>query len=275
MGSEGVRECRGDKCNLDAPAPRCLAGGMKKILYLGGGLLVVALIAFFALEFFLGHVVTAGVNNFAPKLTQTKVVLDRSVVSPLSGHGTLHGLVVGNPKGWSDGNLCSLGKIHIDVAPFSILGDHIIVNEIVIEAPEFNYETKLIASNVNDLLKNIEAAMGGGKDAAPTATSKSGQPIKFEVKKFRLQSGKVRLGVAGAAGLTLPMPDIELNDLGTKEGGITPDQLVFAVMKSVTSSVISATAKAAGQIGATGGAAAVEGVKKTGEAIKSLFGGKK
>ncbi len=275
MGSEGVREWRSDKCNLDAPAPRCLAGGMKKLLYLGGGLLIVALIAFVVLQFFLGSVVTAGVNNFAPKLTQTKVVLDGATISPLTGSGTLKGLVVGNPKGWSDGNLCSLGKIHIDVAPFSILGDHIIVNEIVIEAPEFNYETKLIASNVNDLLKKIEAAMGGGKDAAPTATSKSGQPIKFEVKKFRLQSGKVRLGVAGAAGLTLPMPDIELNDLGTKEGGITPDQLVFAVMKSVTSSVISATAKAAGQIGATGGAAAVEGVKKTGEAIKSLFGGKK
>ncbi len=247
---------------------------MKKLLFIGGGLVVLALIAFVALEFFLGSVITAGVNNFAPKLTQTKVVLDGATISPLSGRGTLKGLVVGNPKGWSDGNICSLGKIHVDVAPFSLLGDHIIVNEISIEAPEFNYETKIIASNVNDLLKNIEAAMGGGKDAAPQATTKSGKPIKFEVKKFRLASGKVRLGVAGA-GMTLPMPDIELTDLGTKEGGITPDQLVFAVMKSVTSSVVSATVKAAGQIGSTSGAATVEGVKKTGEAIKNLFGGKK
>ena len=248
---------------------------MKKLLYLGGGLVVVALVAFVALEFFLGSVVTAGVNNFAPKLTQTKVVLEGATISPLTGSGTLKGLVVGNPKGWSDGNICSLGKIHVSVAPFSVLGDHIIVNEITIEAPEFNYETKIIASNVGDLLKNIEATMGGGKDAAPPATTKSGQPIKFEVKKFRLANGKVRLGVAGAAGMTLPMPDIELTDLGTKEGGITPDQLVFAVMKNVTSSVITATAKAAGEIGKTGGAAAVEGVKKTGEAIKNLFGGKK
>ncbi|MSU72503.1 MAG: hypothetical protein EXS43_09195 [Opitutus sp.] len=88
-----------------------------------------------------------------------------------------------------------------------------------------------------------------------------------------MQNGRVRLGVGGT-GMSLPMPPITLTDLGTKEGGITPDQLVFAVMKNVTGSVGSATASAAGDIGKTG-AAAAEGLKKTGEAIKGLFGGKK
>ena len=247
---------------------------MKKFATIAAGLIALALVAFFTLQFFLGSIVTAGINNFAPTLTHTTVVLQSASNSPLSGSGTLSGLVVGNPKGLSDGNLCSLGKIHLSVAPFSLLGDHIVVNEISIEAPEFNYETKVVASNVNDLLKNIEATMGGGKGAAPTATTKSGKPIKFEVKKFSMQNGRVRLG-GGGAGMSLPMPPITLTDLGTKEGGITPDQLVFAVMKNVTGSVVSATASAAGDIGKTGGAAAADGLKKTGEAIKGLFGGKK
>jgi hypothetical protein len=246
----------------------------KKLIIIGGALFAVGLIAFVSLYFFLGSVVTAGVNRFAPQLTQTKVVLESATISPLSGRGTLKGLVVGNPKGWSDNNLCSLGQIHLDVVPFSILGDHIVINEISIEAPEFTYETKIISSNVADLLKNIESAMGGGKNAAPQATTKGGKPIKFEVKKFNLQNGKVHLGVAGA-GMTLPMPPISLTDLGTAEGGITPDQLVFAVMKSVTGSVVSATAQAAGQIGKTGGAATVESAKQAVEGIKGLFGGKK
>ena len=101
-----------------------------------------------------------------------------------------------------------------------------------------------------------------------------GEPIKFEVKHFRLENGWVRLGV-GPAAMKLPMLPIELRDLGTHEGGITPDQLVFAVMRSVTGSVVGATAGAAGKIGSTAGAAAAEGIKKTGEAIKGLFGGKK
>lgn len=244
---------------------------MKKTLLIGvASLVVIAVGAYLVLHFFLGSIVTAGVNNFGPKLTQTRVELDSARISPLTGTGTLNGLVVGNPEGWSDNNLCSLGRIHVDMAPFSILGDHIVVNEIVIEAPEFNYETKVIASNVSDLMKNIEKSLGG--PSAPAAESE--RPTKFEVKRFSLRDGKVRLGV-GTAAMTLPMPPIELNDLGTKEGGITPDQLVFAVMKSVTGSIVSATTQAAGQIGATGGAATAEGVKQMGNAIKGLFGGDK
>ncbi len=135
-----------------------------------------------------------------------------------------------NSQGWSDANLCSLGKVHVDVQPFSILGDHIVVNEITIEAPEFNYETRRVASNVTDLLKNIGEATGAKN--APQATTKSGKPIKFEVKRLRLNNGWVRLGV-GPAALKLPMPPIALDNLGTSEGGITPEQLAFAVMRSL------------------------------------------
>lgn len=245
---------------------------MKKVLLYGGIALLVLLIAgFVTAQFFLGSIVKAGVNKFGPGITQTKVELASASVSPLSGSGTLSGLVIGNPKGWSENPLCSLGKVHVDVAPMSLLGDHIVVDLIEIEAPEFNYETKLVASNVNDLLKNIEQSVGSGGAKPKT---EGGKPVKFEVKKFKLTNGKVRVGL-GAAAMSLPMPPIELTDLGTKEGGITPDQLAFAVMKNVTASIVSATAQAAGQIGKTSGAAAAEGAKQVGEAIKGLFGGKK
>jgi hypothetical protein len=248
---------------------------MKKLLIIAGIVVGLGLVGVVALSFFLGHIVTAGVNAFAPKLTQTSVTLASARISPLTGSGTLSGLVVANPKGWSENNLCSLGKIGIDLDPFSILGTHIAINEITLDAPEFNYETKIIASNVGDLLKNIEATMGGGKGtAASTPTAKSGQPIKFAVKKFTLTNGKVRLGVGGT-GATLPMPPITLTDLGTKEGGITPDQLVLAVMKSVTTSIVSATANALGDVSKTSGAAAAEGAKKAVEGIRGLFGGDK
>ncbi|HWA10007.1 MAG TPA: hypothetical protein VG838_11200 [Opitutaceae bacterium] len=245
----------------------------KKLLSLVGVLLVLALVAYVVLQFFLGSIVTRAVNNFAPRLTQTKVELAGAHISPLSGVGTLSGLYVGNPKGWTSEKAFYLGKIHVDMQPFSIFGDHIIVNEISIDQPEFVYETHLVSSNIGDLLKNIESVVGS-TGGGPQATAKNGQPVKFEVKKFTLTNGKVTLGV-GVAAMTLPMPPITLENLGTSEGGITPGQLAFAVMRSVTSSVVGATLKAAGQIGTTSGAAASEGVKKAGEAIKGLFGGKK
>lgn len=246
---------------------------MKKLLIFGGIVVGIGIVGVVVLTFFLGSIVTKGVNKFGPEITQTKCELQSASLSPLSGSGTLKGLVIGNPKGWSENNLCSLGTVHVDVAPFSIFGDHIVINTIEIDAPEFNYETKLVASNVNDLLKNIEQAMGGKKPGTEP-TTKDGKPVKFEVKHFKLNNGKVRVGV-GPAAMTLPMPPIELHDLGTKEGGITANQLAFAVMRSVTASIVSATTEAIGKLGKTSGASAAEGVKQVGDAIKGIFGGEK
>jgi hypothetical protein len=233
------------------------------------GLVVVVYIG---LTFFLGSIVKAGVNSFGPKLTQTKVVLAGAHISPLTGSGNLSGLAVGNPKGWSDANAFYLGKIHLDVEPFSVLGDHIVINELIIDQPEFLYETKIISSNIKDLLKNIEEFTGQGGEEP---RSKSGKPIKFVVKKFRLTNGTARLGV-GPAAIPLPLPPIAMDNLGVEEDGITPDQLAGVVMKKVLGSIVQASAQALTKSGSTSGAAAAEAVqdaaKKTGDSLKKLFG---
>lgn len=245
---------------------------MKKILlYVAIALLVLVLVGYVAGQFFLGSVVKTGVNNVGPRVTQTKVELADASLSPLTGTGTLSGLAVGNPAGWSDTNALYLGRVHMDVEPTSVLGDTIVVNELVIEQPELTYETKVVSSNIGDLLKNIEASVGGGKDKPEDPNAK---PRKFIVKHFRLADGKVTLGV-GAAALPLPLPALELKDLGVKEGGLTAGQLSFAVMRQVLANVVSATTGAALKSGGTMGAAAGEQLKKTGESLKKLFGGEK
>lgn len=245
---------------------------MKKLLLFGGLTLLVLVVAgFITAQFFLGSIIKAGVNKFGPTMTQTKVELASAKLSPFSGEGTLTGLVVGNPTGWSNADAIRLGSVHINMEPASVMKDHIVINEIVIDGPEFLYETKLVASNIGDILKNIEAAMGGNKAAEP---QKDGKPIKMVIKKFTLRNGKVTLGV-GAAALPLPMPPVEITDIGTKEGGITPAGVMFAVMRSVTTSIVAATTQALTKLGGTSGAAANESVRQVGEAIKGLFGGSK
>lgn len=245
----------------------------KKLSAFALAAVVLGLVVYFGLSFFLGDVVKAAVNRIAPKITQTTVTLSGAHLSPISGSGVLTGLYVANPPGWSTGGVLYLRRIYILMKPFSIFGDHIIIDEIDVDRPEFTYETRLFSSNVNDLLKNIGAATG--RNAPGTGdTDKHGRPIKFEIKHLRLTRGKVTLGV-GAAALPLSLPTIELHDLGTGNGGITADQLALAVMKSVSSDIVGATTSAAGKIGATAGAAAVEGAKKTGEKIKKFLDGGK
>src|SRR5688572_29295235 len=130
---------------------------MKKFIGYSALVVVVLLLALYlSMQFFLGGIVKSAVNKFGPGLTQTKVVLDGANISPLSGVGTLTGLSVGNPAGWSPVDAFRLGKVHVSMEPFSLMKETIIINEIVVEQPEFFYETKIVSSNVGDLLKNIE-----------------------------------------------------------------------------------------------------------------------
>jgi len=248
---------------------------MKKlVLFVLGAIAVLLLIGYVTMQFFLGSIVKAGVNKFGPSITQTKVELKGANVSPLSGKGTLSGLSVGNQPGWGEGNAFYLGTVHVDMKPFSIFGDHIVINEILIDRPEFTYDTKIVSSNISDLLKNIEQATGGEK-GGNEPKAKNGRPLKLEVKHFVLRNGRVTLGVAGAAGLTFPMPPVELMDVGTAEGGVTPAQVALAVMRSVTTSVVSASTGALQKVGGTSGAAAAEAARQAADTIKGLFGGKK
>ena len=237
------------------------------------GLLIVLIAGYFVLAYALGSIVKAGVNQVAPSITQSKVTLAGANISPLTGGGTLTGFTVGNPKGWSDANAFSLGKVAISVEPMSVFKDTIVINEIIIDQPEFLYETKFVSSNIKDLLNNIEQFAGGdSKD-----TGKAGPAKKFIVKKFRLTNGKAALGV-GSAALPVPLPPISLDDLGVSQGGFTSGQLAGAIMRSVLSSIVSGTANALGQLGGTAGNTTIEKTKEaakaTGDAIKGLFGKK-
>jgi hypothetical protein len=245
---------------------------MKKIIgYLALVLLVLAVGLYVTMQYFLGGIVKAGVNKFGPAITQTKVEVQGANISPLSGQGTLTGVAVGNPAGWSQADAFRLGKIHLNVEPFSVFKDCVVINELIIDNPEFLYETKIVSSNISDLLKNIEQSLGAGKADAKT---KEGKPIKLMVRKLVLKDGKVTLGVAGAA-MTMPMPPLNMTDIGVAEGGVTPAQMAVAIMRAVVPNVVAASTQALTKVGGTSGAAAVEGAKQVGEAIKGLFGGDK
>lgn len=253
---------------------------MKKLLIILGSLLAVVLIGAFIASFFLGSIVTKGVNRFGPGITGTTVALDTSSISPLSGTGTLHQLTVGNPPGWRSEKAFSFDKVHLDLEPRSLLGDHVIVNEMVIEGPEFVYETKIITSNLREILNNIEKSIGGGGAGKPSdqpqPTTKEGKPLKFTVKNFRLENARVTIGF-GSNVLTAQMPALILSDLGTKEGGLTASELATQVIRRILADITGTVAAAALKSGAASGAAGVdaatEAAKQAGDSLKKIFSG--
>jgi uncharacterized protein involved in outer membrane biogenesis len=172
---------------------------------------------------------------------------------------------VGNPEGWSSDKAFYLGEVRGSVQPFSVLGDCIVVNEVFIDGPELVYEKRLLGgSNIDALLKQVEANIGSGSSTpAAKPDGKPAKQMKFAIKSFKLQNVKVSMGI-GKAMVSVPMPPITITDLGVAEGGITPDQIVSAVLRAVIANLGSATADAALKMGSS----ALDGGKGVGGAVK-------
>ena len=142
------------------------------------------------------------------------------------------------------------------------------IKELAIEKPEFVYETKVVSSNIAELLHRIESS--SGSNSTSKATTKEGTPLKFAIGHFTMIGGTVTLGV-GPAAITVPMPPIELNNLGGDEG-ITSDQLAVEVMRQLSADVLKTVVQSAAKVGGNLGGAAGDAAKNATSALKGLFG---
>ena len=211
------------------------------------------IIAYFFGSKILSKSVKTSVETFGPKITQTPVRLDEVKLSVLSGNGQLGGLYVGNPEGFSSENIFALGQIEIDVETNTLMSDKIVINKIYIKEPFISYETKLLTSNLKELLKNIEES-SGSSDAAETEKPETDDVVPDEsapgkdvlIKEFVIEKPNVFLGIMGI-GTTVPLPSIELTDISSSEKEIAATvlkQVIAKLLNSIKDTTTNATGAA-------------------------------
>jgi len=223
--------------------------------------------------------IKTGVEKYGPEVTQTPVRLDSVELSFLSGNGTIKGLYVGNPDGYKSENIFALGEIDIDIAPMSVIsGDKIIINKIIIQKPEISYEKTLMSSNIKALLKNIEAYTGSAEENAPepeeAAPAEEGSAKQVVIKQLVIEDGTIFVGLMGA-GTTVPLPRIEMNDIGEDGNKKSLPEIIDLVLTEVLKSIGPAIADTGDLVGEGGKAALKEGesaLEKATDSIKGLFG---
>lgn len=210
-----------------------------------------------------------GVETFGPKVTQTPVTLDDVSISVLSGNGTLKGLYVGNPEGYKSENIFALGQIDIEIDTGTVMSDKIVINRIYIKQPEISYEKTLMSSNIKQLLANIEEFTGPSapKEDEPSTGAKK----QLVVKQLVIEDGTIYVGALGM-GQTVPLPRIELNDIGEGNNSKTIAQVLDLVLTEVVKSIGPAIANS-GELLKSGGTAALKaaqegGIEKAGEAAE-------
>jgi len=217
---------------------------MKKILVITLVIIVILIIvAFGGVLFFGGSLVRAGVEKGANYVLQVDTKVGGGRLNVVSGTVGLSGMSIGNPPGFKSERAMMLDDIDISVSVGSLTSDTVVVNHIIINKPEITIDTNVLKTNLGTLMDNIEKTTGGGKKPETKKEETGAAQKKLKVGKVKILGAKVRVAesVVGGLGAAIPLPDIEMTDVGTGEN---KDETDFpTLVKTIIEELIKSIAK--------------------------------
>ena len=176
---------------------------MKKVLIGVGGLVAVIVVVLVVVLSSLDSIVKEAIQTYGSEVTQTKVSVADVKISLTSGEGSISGLNIGNPAGFSDPELFKLGKISVKIDTDTVTQNPVVIDEIIIQSPSVSYEiNKDGDSNAEILKKNVAKATGGSDSSSSGAASEpSGEEVKLIIRKLVIEGGKAKVKIAALGGL--------------------------------------------------------------------------
>ena len=212
---------------------------MKKIII---GVVAIVLIAIVVVVVFvlsnLNSLVAEAIEKHGSEVTNTSVRVSGVDISLREGRGSIKGLRVASPGGFTAADAFSLSDITVDIDIKSVREEPIVLDEIRIQAPVVNAEiTKTGSSNIDELRKQVQAhtaGTGGG------SSESSGETKRIRINKFVFEKGRIEVD-ASALGLekrTVVLPEIRLNNVGGKNGA-PPDEITKIILTAVAKQVAS------------------------------------
>jgi hypothetical protein len=192
--------------------------------------------AFTAVVLWLGGnldaLVKGAVERYGGRMTGTEVRLAGVDLELREGRGTLTGLRVANPEGFSGGDAVTLGEITLDVDTESLAREPIVIEEIRVSGPH------LLVELAKDGSVNLRALQESVEDYVPAAQADGGgggsPPPRVAVRKLTVEGGRI-VADATAVGGERSERDLgafTLTDLGGASG-VPADELGREVLRAL------------------------------------------
>ncbi len=212
---------------------------MKRILIVSAALLVVVIIAgVWWVASSLDSIVKNAIEEQGSQALGTAVQVSSVSISLTEGRGTVRGLEVANPEGFSEEHAFTLQEVTLDIDVSSLDGDAVVLDEVRIIAPEIDFEMgKDGKSNIDILRQNLIGAGGQG-------SSGTDAEMKLLIRQFTLEKGKVNANTVNIGGqrIEAEFPSVEMKDLGGPDGA-PPAVIGKQVVDKLTQTVAMAVAK--------------------------------
>jgi len=165
-----------------------------------------------------------GSKVLTTELTVAEIRTDRQ-----RGRGSIAGIKVANPPGFSDTNIIQLGKITFRINTEKTAINPIILNEVVIRGADAVYEINDAGiSNVDTLKRQIHAQR--------YRKSEHSSPLKFIIRKLIVETSMARLRTpaTGKGPKRIRLPKIMMHNVGVSSEGVTAGE----IMRQLTSRIL-------------------------------------
>ena len=209
------------------------------------GILAVALVGLS-----LNALVKGGIETMGPQILGVPVTLEDVDIALLSGttmQAGLTRLVVNNPEGYETDSAVSLPDIRVQVDWNSLLKDTVIVEEILIVAPAITFEWSLRGSNLGTIQENVKRNTRSGSDDNGREEGdrhEEGQAFDktVHIKKVMVKDAIINVSFTGGQSevIRLPLPDLELRDIGKPSGGVTLSQASAFIFEEIYDAILQA-----------------------------------
>ena len=216
----------------------------KKIALLAGGLVVLfAVAASWLLVQNLDGLVRHAIESSASAATGTPVRVGSVAISLGEGRGTITGLTIANPPGFSGQPLLILDSIDIRLDPAALTAAVPLIEEIRIGSVTFNYEIngagesnlRFVQKQVKRQQKATAATKAAGGAAAPTEK-------RFRIRRliFADSTASLDLNQFGSGRGVARVPGMTLANLGGEQGATAQElagEIVEGLGKNLSATV--------------------------------------
>ena len=183
-------------------------------------------------------IVKVALEYFGPGVTGTEVRVGDVEISPRSGRGRLRNLEIGNPQGFSAARAARFNDVILEVDPVTLRSPIVHVSAIGIDAPAIVYERGAKTTNLEVIARSMESHAKRSEEEAGASSGVTAKR-KFIIDRLLIRGGKVTMTSAAlrGQGVTFDLPDIELRDIGKRQGGVTASQAASIVANAIVAKI--------------------------------------
>lgn len=200
----------------------------KKLLVAAGILVALSIVGVAVVAVMIDPLVRRGVERSTASSLQVPTRLNAADVK-FSGRAVLSRFEADNARGFSEPRAVAFERLDLELNPRELLGSTVHIDELTVVKPELTLEFTGAKNNLSALMDNL-------------SSGRKADGKKFLIRKVRIEGGIVRFrsNLLSGGTRTLTLPAIELENIGTGEGGASTTEILRVLLQTLGTAALNA-----------------------------------